>query len=202
MHPTFIMCGFLVFSAYDVTPEVCEELTRNMNKRADPRPRYTLVHYRLQEHSSRTSDLPEQVKTEFGDATYADMYAFMDKVLTERKNSDSMEHGHSMVLDKKAGEDRKVVFIIKSLRSLYIDAENEDEVTDDGTDSNIWRKHRIPFEKVCFFWLVIESKSGLEGDEFLPNTTSETANGLWIRVKSRKGIEQNQKVRYAFYDVC
>jgi hypothetical protein len=75
------------------------------------------------------------VKTEFGDATYADMHAFMDKVITERENSGSIEHGHFMVLGKKSGEDRKVVFIDKSLGSFYIDAGNEDEVTDDETDS-------------------------------------------------------------------
>lgn len=44
--------------------------------------------------------------------------------------------------------------------------------------TTLWRKHRIPFEKACFFWLVLASKPGMEGAEFLQNTTRETADGL------------------------
>lgn len=61
---------------------------------------------------------------------------------------------------------------------MYVDEENEDEVTDEGTDDTVRKKHRIPFEKACFFWLVLASKPGMEGDEFLQNTTRETADGL------------------------
>jgi hypothetical protein len=137
-----------------------------------------LVYSRSQEDFDRTGDLPKQVETDFNSATYADMYAFIEEITGDKKNVRSVEVAFFMVLDKQSEEDRKVVLISKSLSCLYIDAENEDGITDDEMKSIIWRKHRIPFEKACFFWLLLGAKPGDEGDEFLQNTTKETPDGL------------------------
>jgi hypothetical protein len=61
---------------------------------------------------------------------------------------------------------------------LYIDEEDEDQITDNEMGNIIWRKHRIPFEKACYSWLVLTSKPGDERDEFLQNATTGTADRL------------------------
>lgn len=160
------------------TADLTEDLIGKKNPPADLRPPYVLVYSRSQEDFSRTGDLPEQVKTDFNSATYADMYEFIETIPKDRKKAVGTDPGFFMVLDKQSEEDRKVVLIDKSLGSLYIDKANEDVVADDGTNDTIWRKHRIPFEKACFFFLVLMSHPGDEGDEFLQNTTKETADGL------------------------
>jgi hypothetical protein len=142
----------------------------------DPRPPYVLVYSRSQEDFDRTGDHPKQVETDFNSATYADMYAFIEAITGDKKKVRSVEVAFFMVLDKQSEEDRKVVLISKSFACLYIDEENEEP--GDKADSVIWRKHRIPFEKACFFWLVLGAKPGDEGDEFLQNTTRETPDGL------------------------
>jgi hypothetical protein len=163
---------------FSQTADLKEELIGKKNPAADSRPPYVLVYSRLQEDFSRTGDLPEQVKTDFISATYADMYVFIKKIPKDMKNSVGIDRSLFMVLDKKSEEDRKVVLISQGLASLYVDEENENEVTDNGMGEIIWRKHRIPFEKASYFWLVLASKPGDEGDEFLQNTTTGTADGL------------------------
>lgn len=85
--------------------------------------------------------------------------------------------GLFMVLDKKSEEDRKVVLISESSRTLYAADENE-EVRYEGVDNVIWRKHRIPFEKAASFWLLVMGMPGNESDEFLQNTTWKTIDRL------------------------
>jgi hypothetical protein len=119
----------------------------------------------------RTGELAEGVKTDFSSATYADMYQHLQTILNGRLDSSFF-----LVLDKKSVEDRKVVLIHKSLRGLHVDVEEEDRLTQDELSAILWRKHRIPFEKACAFWLLVSVKPGDEGDEFLQNTARDMAD--------------------------
>jgi hypothetical protein len=150
-----------------------------MDPTKDQTPPYILVHSRSQESLARTGNLPEQVKSEFTSATYADMSLFIATTLKDRPDMDfGAEEPFFMVLDEQSKEDRNVVLISKGSACLYADEENEDGMTDEEMREVMWRRHRIPFEKACFFWLVLASKLGTEGDEFLLNVTRETAEGL------------------------
>jgi hypothetical protein len=119
------------------------------------------------------------VKTDFKDATYAEIFEFVEKI---DKSSRRIIAHLILVLDKKSEEDRKVVLIQKTSRTLYAmiqNAENdEDGLEYEGAEDILWRKHRIPFEKVAFFWTLVAAQPGDEGDDFLQNTTYETMNGL------------------------
>jgi hypothetical protein len=104
------------------------------------------------------------------------MYLFTEKPIRKAKASG----GYFLVLDKQSEEDRKIVIIHETLDRLYIDYEKDpDAISKDKKDDTIWRKYRLPFEKACFFVLVLGSKPGDEGDGFLENTTEETADDLW-----------------------
>jgi hypothetical protein len=161
------------------TADTTEEITGTKNPNYDPTPPYTLVHCYSQEDFSRTGEITQQVKTEFKDATYAGMSELVDKV---EKTSPRIIANLFMVLDKKSEEDRKVVLIDKTSRTVYAMRDNagtdNDDVVYEGADDILWRKHRIPFEKAAFLWLLLMSKPGDEGDEFLENTTYETIDGL------------------------
>jgi hypothetical protein len=119
------------------------------------------------------------VKTDFKDATYAEIFEFVDKI---EKSSRSIINNPVLVLDKKSEEDRKVVLIQKTSRTLYAMLENakndEEDVEYEGADDILGRKHRIPFEKVAFFWTLILGQPADEGDDFLQNTTYGTMDGL------------------------
>jgi hypothetical protein len=102
---------------------------------------------------------------------------FIGSIMKNGNNLEGITAAFFMVLDKKSEEDLKVVLKSKSLRSWYIDEENESEATR-NTDDTVWEKHRILFEKACSFWLVLASHPEMEGDRFLQNTTSETTQVL------------------------
>jgi hypothetical protein len=137
------------------------------------------VYSRSQEDISRTGEITQQVKTEFENATYAEMQAHVKTLYGSEKNSGQIDGDFFMVLDKKSADDRKVVLISEGLRELYPEDESLDvQPTYEGADSHIWRKHRVPFEKVAFFYLVLGAKPGMEGDEFLQNTTVRNPDGL------------------------
>jgi hypothetical protein len=130
------------------------------------------VHSRSQEDFSRTGEITQKVKTEFKNATYAEMSVLADKISSDVKG---VVAGEFMVLDKKSEEDREVILINKSLRIFYTQDKNTE---DENEDEIIWRKHRIPFEKAAFFWLAVMTESGNEGDDFLQSTTLKTIDGL------------------------
>jgi hypothetical protein len=94
------------------------------------------------------------------------MQEFVDTALADRKN---LNLDYFIVLDAASEQDRQVVLITKSLRSLYVENKEDDmrRLCELGKDDFIWRKHRIPFEKACKFWLVLMAEPGMEGDEFL-----------------------------------
>jgi hypothetical protein len=128
-----------------------------------------------QKDFSRTGELAQQVKSEFSNATYAEMSAMAEQA--KKTNPRSIISELFMVLDKKSEEDRKVVLISRSSRTLYTQDEN-DEVRFDGVDDIIWRRHRIPFEKAASFWLLVSAMPGDDGDEFLQNSTLRSIDGL------------------------
>jgi hypothetical protein len=133
------------------------------------------VYSRSQEEFSRTGDLAQQVKTEFSNASYAEMFAMAEQA--ETTDPRSIISKLFMVLDKQSEEDRKVVLISQSSRTLYTEDEN-DAVWFDGVDDIIWRRHRIPFEKAASFWLLVMAMPRNDGDEFLQNSTLRSINGL------------------------
>jgi hypothetical protein len=103
------------------------------------------------------------------------MYLFTEKSVRKARASGS----YFLVLDKQSEEDRKILVIHETLYRLYIDYEKDpDAIFKDKKDDTIWRKHRLSFEKAYFFVWVLDSKPGDEGDEFLENTTEESADGL------------------------
>jgi hypothetical protein len=146
----------------------------------DLTPPYVLVYSHSQENFNRTGDLPKQVDTEFKNASFADMYVAVESIVEDkdRKNTNGIIPSFFMVLDKQSATDRKVVLIDKGLRCFYVNEDEEYKVCDHSNDDILWRKHRIPFEKVCFFWLVLEAKPGMEGDEFLEKTARGSADEL------------------------
>lgn len=83
-----------------------------------------------------------------------------------------------MVLDKQSEQDHKILLISKGLRSLYDDEYDQSPKAPNTPEDIIWRKHRVPFNKVAFFASIYAAKPGMEGDEFLQNTTLHTAEGL------------------------
>lgn len=136
-----------------------------------------MVHSRSQEDLNRTGDIDHHIRTEFESATYAEMQMFLDKIRGDKETARRIASTFFMVLDKNSEKDRKVVLICKCSRTLYKVVQDED-VRYDGAEDRIWRKYRIPFEKVAFIYLVFMSKPGDEGDEFLQNTTQEKLEGL------------------------
>jgi hypothetical protein len=161
------------------TADTTEEVTGTKNPNYDPRPPYTLVHCYSQEDLGRTGEITQQVKTEFKDATYAGMSELVDKV---EGTSPRIISNLFMVLDKESEEDRKVVLIHKTSRTVYAMCDNAGTDIDgpvyEGADDILWRKHRIPFDKVAFLWLLVMSQPGDESDEFLQKTTYGTIDGL------------------------
>jgi hypothetical protein len=133
------------------------------------------VYSRSQKDFSRTGELAQHVKTEFSNATYAEMSAMAEQA--KKTDPRSIISELFMVLDEKSEEDRKVVLISRSSRTLYTKDEN-DEVRFDGVDDIIWRRHRIPFEKAASFWLLVMGMFGNDGDEFLQKSTLRSIDGL------------------------
>lgn len=120
-------------------------------------------------------------ETEFKDISYAELSVFVDK-LHKQVNSIRIDTHLFMVLDKESEEDRKVVLIHETSRALYamldyVGTDRED-VRYEGVDDILWRKHRIPFEKAAFFWLLTGGQPSDEGDEFLQSTRIRTIEGL------------------------
>ncbi|KAH7384437.1 hypothetical protein DE146DRAFT_792784 [Phaeosphaeria sp. MPI-PUGE-AT-0046c] len=180
------MCDMLVFAASDIAPEASSDfikaadLTDDVAGKgtppADPTPPYTLVHSRSQEDFSRTGELAYQVKIDFSDAAYAKMAEFGENICKADKTRLLISIPF-MVLDAKSGDDRKVVVIGDSLRTLHAEDENE-QIGLKGPDEIVWTRHCVPFEKVAFFSLVMRSQPGDEGYQFLQNTTIATLDGL------------------------
>lgn len=134
------------------------------------------MYSRSQKDFRRTGEIANQVTTEFSDATYSEMYAFIEKV-RKATGSRAIIPEPFLVLDNNSVNDRKVVLVDESWRTLHAEDENE-EIGFKGPDEKIWRRHRVPFENVAFFTGVIISQPGDEGDEFLQNTTFKTLEGL------------------------
>jgi hypothetical protein len=163
------------------TADTTEEIISTKNPNYEPSPPYTLVHCHSQEEFGRTGEIAQQVKTEFKNATYAEMSMFVDRICEETDSRRTISNLF-MVLDKKSEEDRKVVLIHKTSRTVYAMCDNARTDIDgpvyEGADDILWRRHRIPFEKAAFLWLLVMSQPGDEGDEFLQNTTYGTIDGL------------------------
>lgn len=76
---------------FSKTADFTEELIGKIDPATDPTSPYVLVYSHSQEDFSRIGELPEQVKTEFNSATYADMYVYVETLLKDRKDLDRID---------------------------------------------------------------------------------------------------------------
>ena len=80
------------------------------------------------------------------------------------------------VLDEQSVQDRSVTVIARG--PIWVDAEGDidkyGEVPDEEvTETVMWKRYRVPFEKVWDFWSILIIKPGSEGEEFLQNVVRE-----------------------------
>jgi hypothetical protein len=133
--------------------------------RSPPFSPYTLVHSRSQEnYTQRTGDISAQIQSDFVNASYADLYAFIETLPNPTKKAEWF-----MVLDERSVKDRHVVVIRKGYEMLNEDGEVDEEDLCLGvlTERRVWRIYRVPFEEAQDFWRVLDVLPGNEGDEFL-----------------------------------
>ena len=133
--------------------------------RSPPFSPYTLVYSRSQEnYTERTGDISAQIQSDFTNASYADLYAFIETLPNPRRKAEWF-----MVLDERSVTDRHVVLIRKGYEMLNEDGEvdEEDLRPEFLTERRLWRIYRVPFEEAQDFWRVLDVLPGEEGDKFL-----------------------------------
>jgi hypothetical protein len=132
---------------------------------SDPCSPYILVYSRSQEnYTERTGDMSAQIQSDFANASYADLYAFIKTLPDDNRNS-----AWFMVLDERSVTDRHVVVIRKGWEMLNEDGEidTEDLAPAFLTERTVWRIFRVPFEEAQEFWGLVDALPGEEGDKFL-----------------------------------
>ena len=78
-----------------------------------------------------------------------------------------------MVLDEQSVKDRAVTLVHKTAEFVDVDGNvREDFVMGEEeaeclTERSVWRIHRIPYEEAVDFYLLLDVKPGMEGNEFL-----------------------------------
>ncbi|KAF2265839.1 hypothetical protein CC78DRAFT_579011 [Lojkania enalia] len=170
----------LVFAAHDVTPELWDDFVRaaafpEQKPGEKPIAPYILVHsLSHSDFRSETERIDATVKTDWASATWKEL---KDAFLTLAEPNSTTVHTNSFILlDKQSPRDRKAIMIEKTREWILPGGEKywplPYDTRDDLRKVTIWKRHRVPFEKV---WEVSSAMLafGAEIEMYIEDVTKE-----------------------------
>ncbi|KAF2489742.1 hypothetical protein BU16DRAFT_163731 [Lophium mytilinum] len=168
----------LVIPTYDITPEQWAEFAKAAaippedvgGKHIVP---YVLLHSPTQQHVHQQTDrISTTVKTKFSSATWQEM---RDTVLELGEQEPPNIHTlYFLILDKQSIEDRRVIVMQRD--GKYVNAEGQEcwpVPGDYATWINVWKRHRVPFEKAWVTVAMIDTHGGLDEEPYLEEVMEE-----------------------------
>ncbi|KAF2105580.1 hypothetical protein BDV96DRAFT_592324 [Lophiotrema nucula] len=172
----------LVFATCDLTPEDWSDFAKAAGMPSDitggePIAPFVLVHARsptgLDVETGFT--IRSSVKTEFSNAPWEDIKTAF--IQFAEPHSRVVHTTFFLTLDEQSKNDRRVVIVHKTheYRTAADGREVDPSVPskEEITKFVVWKRHRVPFEKACMTYCLLQADGGLDEEPYLQSVDRE-----------------------------